>query len=268
MKKLVSVLLVLMLTLTVAVAEEATTEEATTPSITLPVITKPQVEVVEVSGVDDEEVTENPIIIAPVEEEKDDESKEFMEKAQEQLNSLAEKKQQQAADETAGGEVKKNAFIYDYFEKVYVTTKAADAAGIETENKVETSAVINTTTENGEIVQQTKVVETPAVTLEEVVTEVFGPDAVLAVHEFTPMVIEGYDESVHHEVTVKMSFAADYTQEKVIVMVGSFDANGTLIWSTLVCNVVDGVIEMTLDAETLKLINDGKAIVSVLSAVA
>lgn len=259
MKKLVSVLAALMLTLTAVAAAEST------PSITLPVITKPQVEEVVVTGANGE-VTDKPIVIAPVEAEKDEASKVFVEKVEQELNKLADLKATQEANKAAGTEVKKNGYIFDFFANATVTTKAANAAGIKTENKVETAAVINTTNEAGETVQEVKVVETPAVTLEQVATEVFGADTELVMHEFTPMAIEGYDENAHGEVTVKMSFAADYTQDKVIVMVGSFDATGVLTWSTLVCDVADNMIEMTMDAETLKLINDGKAIASVLSA--
>lgn len=268
MKKLVSVLLVLMLTLTVAAAEEATTEEAATPSITLPAITKPVVTDVVVTDNNGEEV-DKPIVIEPVEEEKDEESKAFMEKVEQELNKLAElKTKQQETAKTEGVEVKKNAYIYEFFADASVTTKAAAAANIETEEKVVTEAVVNTTNEAGDVVQETKTVETAAVTLEEIVTEVFGEETELVMHEFTPMTIEGYDETVHDEVNVTMQFTAEYTQEKVIVMVGSYDANGTLVWSTLVCDVVDGMIKMSLDAETLKLVNEGKAIVSVLSAAA
>lgn len=259
MKKLVSVLAALMLTLTAVAAAEST------PSITLPVITKPQVEEVVVTGTNGE-VTDKPIVIAPVEAEKDEASKVFVEKVEQELNKLADLKATQEEAKAAGTEVKKNGYIFDFFANATVTTKAANAAGIKTETKVETAAVINTTNEAGETVQEVKVVETPAVTLEQVATEVFGADTELVMHEFTPMAIEGYDENAHGEVTVKMSFAADYTQDKVIVMVGSFDATGVLTWSTLVCDVADNMIEMTMDAETLKLINDGKAIASVLSA--
>lgn len=259
MKKLVSVLAALMLTLTAVAAAEST------PSITLPVITKPEVTEVVVTG-NNGEVVDKPIVVAPVEAEKDEASKVFVEKVEQELNKLADLKKEQETKKAEGTEVKKNGYIFDFFANATVTTKAAAAAGIKTEAKKETTAVVNTTNEAGETVQETKTVETPAVTLEEVTTEVFGADTQLVMHEFTAMAVEGYDEDVHGEVTVKMNFTTEYTQEQVIVMIGSFDANGNLVWSTLVCPVKDGMIEVTMDAETLKLINEGKAIASVLSA--
>lgn len=99
------------------------------------------------------------------------------------------------------------------------------------------------------------------------VAEAFGADAKLVVGEFTAIAVSGFDPVLHADVVVKVAitFPVAYTQEKVVVMVGTFNADDTMTWTPVVCDVVDGAVVLALDTKVLTQINNGKAIISVLS---
>ena len=100
------------------------------------------------------------------------------------------------------------------------------------------------------------------------VAEAFGADAKLVVGEFVAISVSGFDPVKHANVVVKaaITFPVSYTQEKVVAMVGTFNADDSMTWTPVVCDVENGAVVLALDAEVLTQINNGKAIVSVLSA--
>lgn len=103
--------------------------------------------------------------------------------------------------------------------------------------------------------------------LADAVAEAFGAEVKLVVGEFTAIAVSGFDPVKHADVVVKaaITFPVSYTQEKVVVMVGTFEADDTMLWTPVVCDVQDGAVVLALNAEVLTQIDNGQAIISVLS---
>lgn len=245
MKKLASILAVLILCLTQAAM-------AVTPSITLSAITAP--EIVEVIIIHRAHAGRKPIAIAPLDAEKNEASQSFVQRAAEQLHQLAERK--------AGNP---DAFLYDFFANARVSTRAAACAGIAADGQV-TTAIETTSIEQERVIEGIKMVKTPAVTLEQLVSALFGANAHPVVQEFTTLAVEGYDAAVHEEITVKMTFTADCEQERMLVLLGSFDADGAPRWIALACDVENGAVVLTLDGQTMQFLPEGRMMLCVLSA--
>lgn len=246
MKKLASIFAVLILCLTQAAMA------ANTPSITLSAITAP--EIVEVIIIHKAHAGRKPIAIAPLDAEKNEASQSFVQRAAEQLHQLAELK--------AGNP---DAFLYDFFANARVSTRSAASAGIAADGYV-TTAITTTAIEQERVIEGIKMVKTPAVTLEQLVSALWGTDAHPVVQEFTTLAVEGYDAAVHEEITVKIAFTADCGQERMLVLLGSFDADGAPRWIALACDVENGAVVLTLDAEAMQFIPEGRMMLCVLSA--
>lgn len=92
----------------------------------------------------------------------------------------------------------------------------------------------------------------------------------LNVYEFCPFVVENYREA-YGNVTTKMSFATLYEKaERVIVMIGLVTANAdgtqSIEWVALDgVGAEDGGVEVEFDARLMNAVQNGTAIVSIVS---
>lgn len=93
----------------------------------------------------------------------------------------------------------------------------------------------------------------------------------LEMNEFAPLNVENYDETIGN-LTVGFKFATEYKDGAVIVaMVGvvtgvDADGNSIIEWVALPATVENGVVNVSFTAETLALVRDGDAMISILSA--
>lgn len=91
-------------------------------------------------------------------------------------------------------------------------------------------------------------------------------NAGLSVDEFTSIEAVNYEES-YGEVTATLEFPTTYEEgEKVVVMVGIRNVEGTVVWTAFVGEgQADGTIKTTFDPATVKAIQENKALLAIVS---
>ena len=96
------------------------------------------------------------------------------------------------------------------------------------------------------------------------IQEVLGTEAV-NVFEFCPFVVEGYEADLG-AVAMTMQFATTYAvDEEIIIMIGLVAEDGTIEWFAFEAIGTEEGVEVEFDAETLIAIQEGTALMAVVS---
>lgn len=92
-----------------------------------------------------------------------------------------------------------------------------------------------------------------------------------SVHELAPLLVENYDPEKHGDVQITLNFPTPYARgQKVIVMIGLIttqpDGTSTVEWFAYEGTVVaNGRIQFTLDSEMMLAIQNGLALIAIVS---
>lgn len=98
------------------------------------------------------------------------------------------------------------------------------------------------------------------------IAELLGTDKV-DVFEFCPVVATGYDEA-YGKVTASMKFATPYTAEDKLVVLIGISENGVINWTAYPATVVDGNVQFTMSSESVLAMQNGTALIAVVSVTA
>jgi hypothetical protein len=83
-------------------------------------------------------------------------------------------------------------------------------------------------------------------------------------NEFTTIKIDGYSEE-NGDLTASFEFATKYADGQAIVAMVGVEVDGTMTWTALKAEVVDGIVKITFPEAVVKLMQTGNAVLSILS---
>jgi hypothetical protein len=83
-------------------------------------------------------------------------------------------------------------------------------------------------------------------------------------NEFTTIKIDGYSEE-NGDLTASFEFATKYEDGQAIVAMVGVEVDGTMTWTALKAEVVDGIVKITFPEAVVKLMQTGNAVLSILS---